>query len=161
MAEVPRQIAPPTPSPTEPVRVHYHLALAPTITGAQVTGPERTTSHISYLPPNRLASLQRFWVLALVSVVTVLTSKGFAQSTTTQTDVPKVVSHCVGVVRKVQPPPAVIDIYGPAITSFYKNFDAFYNPASGLVQNNAGTVGGQPALFAFQKCMTENGVPLK
>jgi hypothetical protein len=96
-----------------------------------------------------------------LSLLTVLTSAGFAQGNVTEGNIPKVVNHCVDVVHKARPSLTVIDTYGPAIASFYQNFAAFYNPASGLIQNNAGTVGSQPALFAFQKCMAENGLPLK
>jgi hypothetical protein len=44
---------------------------------------------------------------------------------------------------------------------FYINFDAFYNPASGTVENNVTLQGERKALFIFKKCMAENGVPLK
>jgi len=90
-----------------------------------------------------------------------LAPMGFAQSTAAKANVSMMVSHCVDVVHKTSPSPAVIDTYGPVITSFYKNFDAFYNPALEVVQNNAETIGSQPALFVFQKCMMENGFPLK
>jgi len=45
--------------------------------------------------------------------------------------------------------------------SFYQSFDAFYNPATVNVENNVVFVGGQEALFVFNKCMAEQGVPLK
>jgi hypothetical protein len=55
-----------------------------------------------------------------------------------------VVKHCVDEVR------ATGD----------KHFDAFYNVANGLVQNNA-NVYEQDELFRFDKCMAMQGYPLK
>jgi hypothetical protein len=50
----------------------------------------------------------------------------------------------------------------------YASFDAYYNAGSGMVERNAGTVftevyeaqNWQRASFAFDKCMSEQGVPL-
>lgn len=44
---------------------------------------------------------------------------------------------------------------------FYKEFDAYYNPASGTVQNNAYRAGDTRPLYTFNKCMVQKGVPLK
>ncbi|MCX7174061.1 MAG: hypothetical protein NT159_09070 [Proteobacteria bacterium] len=44
---------------------------------------------------------------------------------------------------------------------FYTGFDAYYNLGSGTVQNNVMLNGEKPALYAFNKCMAEKGVPLK
>jgi hypothetical protein len=44
---------------------------------------------------------------------------------------------------------------------FYTNFDAFYNPASGTVENNVTLQGERKALFIFKKCMADNRVPLQ
>jgi hypothetical protein len=47
--------------------------------------------------------------------------------------------------------------------SWNQNFDAYAvtNPdGSTSVRNNAGHVGDQDALFAFNKCMAERGFPL-
>lgn len=73
----------------------------------------------------------------------------------TQTEPPIVnaVKHCVDVVHNTKS--------GDVVTLFYKEFDAFYNPSSGRVKNNAFRVGDQQALFAFNKCMTEQGFPWK
>jgi hypothetical protein len=87
-------------------------------------------------------------------VMAVGSSTGFAQNTPAGADVVKVVNRCVNVVHNTRPAQPYLEMY-------YKNFDAFYNPASGLVQNNAQTVGDMQALFVFQKCMTEQGFPLK
>lgn len=48
----------------------------------------------------------------------------------------------------------------PGFDFFYKRFDAYYNAATGLVQNNATVVGDQAALFQFNKCMAQRGLPL-
>jgi hypothetical protein len=39
-------------------------------------------------------------------------------------------------------------------------FDAFYNAATGMVQNNVQYNFQQRFLFVFQKCMAEKGLPL-
>jgi hypothetical protein len=47
------------------------------------------------------------------------------------------------------------------------HFDAYYNPTTGKVVNNASTAAGASiqfqtsVLFAFEKCMAESGAPLK
>lgn len=41
-----------------------------------------------------------------------------------------------------------------------KSFDAFYNPATKKVENNAYYVLERPALFRFNKCMATQGFPL-
>jgi hypothetical protein len=69
--------------------------------------------------------------------------------------VTKAVKHCVSVVHAIRAAPA--EDY---MNAFFKRFDAFYNPASGKIENNAISVGDQQALFAFNKCMTEQGFPL-
>lgn len=70
----------------------------------------------------------------------------------------KVVKYCVSVVNKTVPDEAEMkEVY----RKFYKNFDAFYNPATGTVQNNATTVGDQKPLYFFNKCMAEQGFALK
>lgn len=60
----------------------------------------------------------------------------------------KAVSQCLKVVHS-----STDDEYA-------KYFDAFYNQASGLVENNVIYVSGRPALFQFNKCMAQHGVPL-
>jgi len=44
---------------------------------------------------------------------------------------------------------------------FFLNFDAYYNPATASVSNNAMLNGDQPPLYLFNKCMTKVGFPLK
>jgi hypothetical protein len=39
----------------------------------------------------------------------------------------------------------------------YPYFDAFYNPATQTVKTNVVSVSQQPAMFPFEKCMTERG----
>lgn len=65
----------------------------------------------------------------------------------------KAISQCVQVVRSI---PGPKDAFGGQV---FANFDAFYNPASGRVQNNNQYV-DQSAVYAFTKCMAAQGVPL-
>jgi glucan-binding YG repeat protein len=60
----------------------------------------------------------------------------------------KTISQCVQFVKSSAPNNEV-----------YSKFDAFYNPASGRVQNNNQYV-DQSSIYAFNKCMTEQGFPL-
>jgi hypothetical protein len=69
----------------------------------------------------------------------------FAQSSQNDAGIVKVVKYCVDVVH----------------SSGDGGFDAFYNPATGNVENNTLTVGEQSWLFIFNKCMAEQGFPLK
>ncbi|MDR6538866.1 hypothetical protein [Variovorax soli] len=64
-----------------------------------------------------------------------------------------VIAKCVAVARNLPPK----DEYA---ASFYKDFDAFYNVGTGRVQDNVIYNGGQPARFAFNKCMADRGWPL-
>lgn len=66
----------------------------------------------------------------------------------------KVITQCVQVVRNSAPKDDLSE-------RFYAQFDAFYNPASGRVQNNNIYNGGLPAVYAFNKCMTSQGFPLQ
>lgn len=80
-------------------------------------------------------------------IVSVVTLAAFATPSLAQTAaeaITKTVSYCVGEVHK----------------SGFQRFDAFYNPATGLVENNAFTVGDQNALYVFRKCMAAQGIPL-
>lgn len=53
--------------------------------------------------------------------------------------------------------------------SAFKRFDAYYNSATGAVENNASSfpisdfrgVANQAALFQFNKCMAQHGIPLE
>jgi hypothetical protein len=64
----------------------------------------------------------------------------------------KAISGCLNFVHSFPAEPG----YG----MFFKRFDAYYNTATGLVQNNAVTVGDHAALFQFNKCMAQSGFPL-
>lgn len=44
--------------------------------------------------------------------------------------------------------------------NFFEQFDAFYNPATGTVKNNAIYNGSLPALYEFNKCLSSKGFPL-
>jgi hypothetical protein len=70
-----------------------------------------------------------------------------------QAIIEKVVQYCVDVVHKF--PADETEAY------YFKRFDAFYNPATGLVQNNGYLVGDEPPLYEFNKCMASQGLPLK
>ena len=65
----------------------------------------------------------------------------------------KVIAQCVQIVRSLAPPGAT------PISDVHITFDAFYNPASGRVQNNNQYV-SQDAVYAFNKCMTERNWPM-
>lgn len=60
------------------------------------------------------------------------------------------VTACVEHVHKMTPS-------SPYFADAYRQFDAFYNPASGEVENNAAL---RDPLYEFNKCMTLHGVPL-
>lgn len=76
------------------------------------------------------------------------------QLTTSQvTELKKVVSSCVQTVRALAPPGAT------PISDVHISFDAYYNPSTGRVENNNQYV-SQDAVYAFNKCMTEQGWPL-
>ena len=70
-----------------------------------------------------------------------------------QAMIEKVVKHCVDVVHQF-PADQVLALY-------FKRFDAFYNPATGRVENNGYLNGDRPPLFEFNKCMASQGLPLK
>jgi hypothetical protein len=58
----------------------------------------------------------------------------------------KTVSECINFVH--------------ALGDSFKKFDAYYNPATGRVENNVMYVADQPAIFQFNKCMAQHGLPL-
>jgi hypothetical protein len=67
----------------------------------------------------------------------------------------KVIAQCVQVVRNSAPKESTLG----SSREVYVGFDAFYNPASGRVQNNNQYV-DQSAVYAFSKCMASHGWPL-
>jgi hypothetical protein len=87
-----------------------------------------------------------------------------AQQTPSATDtispgqIEKVVKHCVDVVHQF-PAHNQMDIGTNA--SFFAHFDAFYNPATGRVENNGYLNGDIPPQYQFNKCMASQGFPLK
>jgi outer membrane murein-binding lipoprotein Lpp len=83
-----------------------------------------------------------------------LATSGAQQLSITQTAaLRKVIVQCVQTVRALAPPGAT------PINDVHLSFDAYYNPASGRVENNNRYV-IQDAVYAFNKCMTEQGWPL-
>lgn len=87
--------------------------------------------------------------------ILLVSHSAFAQNEDQTAAIEKTVAYCVNVVHTTRA--AADDPFGPL---FYKHFDAFYNPASGLVENSARLEGEQRPLFIFKKCMSEQGVPL-
>jgi hypothetical protein len=94
-------------------------------------------------------------VMILASMVSVCgLSAAVAQNAQSSATADKAVKYCIDVVHNTHPSEQYMETY-------YKNFDAFYNPTTGSVQNNALSVGDQKALFVFEKCMKEQGFPLR
>lgn len=62
------------------------------------------------------------------------------------------VAYCVDTVHHFPADPSEIQ--------FFKKFDAYYNTATGKIENNGLFVGDQAALYQFNKCMASQGVPL-
>jgi hypothetical protein len=75
-----------------------------------------------------------------------------------QAIIEKVVKHCVDVVHQY---PAHNELTIGTNPNFFKNFDAFYNPATQRVENNGYLNGDIPAQYQFNKCMASQGFPLK
>jgi hypothetical protein len=75
-----------------------------------------------------------------------------------QAIIAKVVKHCIDVVHQF---PAHNQLDVGTNESFFKNFDAFYNPATGRVENNGYLNGDIPPQYQFNKCMATQGIPLK
>jgi septal ring factor EnvC (AmiA/AmiB activator) len=82
-------------------------------------------------------------------------SSGSEQLTTQQTEaLRQVISQCVQIVRALAPPGATRS------SDVHISFDAYFNPALGRVVNNNQYV-SQDAVYAFNRCMTEKGWPLR
>jgi hypothetical protein len=98
-------------------------------------------------------------LIVALAVASLLANVLLPRSVLAQSDqtssINKIVAHCVNVVHTTKP--SADQAY---MASFYRNFDAFYNPASGLVENSARLQGDQKPLFIFNKCMSEQGLPL-
>jgi hypothetical protein len=80
----------------------------------------------------------------VVAVLVCVSSAALSEELDTQ-KIKSVVKACVAAVH-VQ--------YGSDL------FDAFYNPATQMVENNVTTQGQLPFLYNFRKCMAEQGYPL-
>lgn len=93
-----------------------------------------------------MSCINRFLVAGTVLAVPVV---GSAQD---KGLIDKTVAECVAFVRSYQGDP----IYRPS----FERFDAYYNPSTGLVENNGTTAGDRVAIFQFNKCMAQNGMPL-
>ena len=93
--------------------------------------------------------------LAVTCILALWSGAAVGQATSDQmAAISKAVSHCLSVVHNTRPAESWMQ-------QFYTNFDAFYNPAFGVVQNNAQSNGDMKALFVFNKCMAEQGYPLR
>lgn len=66
-----------------------------------------------------------------------------------QTEIERAIKTCIDLVHRLAPS----DYQG----QYYKEFDAFYNPATKTVQNNAHRNGDVPAHYEFSKCMAGQG----
>ena len=64
------------------------------------------------------------------------------------------IAQCVSEVRASAPSDDNV------MARFYAGFDAYFNAATGKVQNNVIYAGGMPAAFAFGRCMSAKGIPL-
>jgi hypothetical protein len=65
----------------------------------------------------------------------------------------RAVKICVEQVHRFQPAEAWQ-------TQYFQQFDAYYNAATGTVQNNGWQNGDAPPLYQFNKCMAGQGFPL-
>jgi hypothetical protein len=64
----------------------------------------------------------------------------------------EIVTKCLDIVHSYK---------GDVSTEYFsKRFDAFYNPLTHQVENNARIAPEQEPLFRFNKCMAQQGVPL-
>lgn len=95
--------------------------------------------------------------LSIFCVLCVATSARAQDNSTQQnpavaSPIARAVSHCVAAVHQMK---------SDAVSAqFFKHFDAFYNPATQHVENNAVYVGDQQPLYEFNKCMALQGFPL-
>jgi hypothetical protein len=100
--------------------------------------------------------------VALGVALACLASPGMAQQQNPPPEPVRVVSavkHCVEFVHQF---PAHNQMDVTTNEGFFKKFDAFYNLATGTVQNNATeVVGDTEPLYEFNKCMAGEGLPLK
>lgn len=99
--------------------------------------------------------------VGLVVALACLASPSMAQQNAPPqpAQVASVVKHCVEFVHQF-PAHNQMDVTTDA--GFFNRFDAFYNPATGAVQNNAtGVVGDTEPIYQFDKCMASEGLPLK
>lgn len=81
--------------------------------------------------------------LAVLAILTLVPSLAMAADSAT---IDKTVSACVSAVHAIHPS--------------FQRFDAFYNAGTGRVENNAVYVADQDALYNFNKCMAQHGIPL-
>jgi hypothetical protein len=93
-------------------------------------------------------------VLVTAVSFVLLSGSAFAQSDQSAT-ITKMVAYCVNMVHKTK-----LSADEAFMARFYRNFDAFYNPSSGRVENSARLQGDEKPLFIFNKCMSERGFPL-
>jgi hypothetical protein len=65
----------------------------------------------------------------------------------------RAVRTCVDLVHR-------LPVGDPLFAQFYKEFDAYYNPATKQVFNNGWRAGDRPVQYEFNKCMVGQGYPL-
>jgi hypothetical protein len=92
----------------------------------------------------------------LFAICTILISQNdaFAQQDNSAVAIKKIVKQCVDYVHNYKES-------DPNYQDRNTLFDAFYNSASGKVENNALLNIDQKALYIFKKCMAEKGLPLQ
>lgn len=103
--------------------------------------------------------MSRIALPLLASIITLIASPIMAAENTNYdkksiASVSEAIDFCVDQVHKHK----AEDTYEQ---KFYLNFDAYYNPATEKVYNNAIRNGDQPPLYIFHKCMTKVGYPLE
>lgn len=90
----------------------------------------------------------------LASVMMLIALPIMADEKKSITMVGDAVAYCVDEVHKHKGEDSYED-------KFYLNFDAYYNPATDRIIDNAMRNGDMPPQYVFRKCMTQIGVPLK
>ena len=93
-------------------------------------------------------------ILPLLAIsMMLISSHTIAGEKNSKTSVVDAVAFCVDEVHKHK----VEEIYEQ---KYYLNFDAYYNPATNRIIDNALVNGDLPPQYVFRKCMTKVGFPL-
>jgi hypothetical protein len=88
-------------------------------------------------------------VALVVAGTTALASPAYAQDIS---EINRAVSYCVDMVHRFSA--------DTGNGHFFRDFDAYVNPATGSVENNAIRAGDQPVLDQFNRCMASQRAPL-